>query len=327
MINIKGNVMKKIYLLIFLVFTGMLAACGQDEEKSQQHKELAANEIYAYCVNPDRTDVVPMVYTVKQNEDILENAASLIQYLTEIETTAEYQSPIPEGITYIESRYGSRHGDLEVSFNILYDTVDAEMLLFFKGCIVKSLLQLEGVNTISLFLTDVVNADAETATVSEIFNEDSFTMSFGNESGYKQSGNIVLYFANESGDALKAYDKTVEISNNTLLARLVVESLIEGPDRNGYAATISDNTKVQNLSVKDGICYVDLSDEFYDTNNSLRNDIIVYSVVNSLAELPTVSKVQFLKNGEKQLFFREAMPFDGIFERNLDLIEQEETTE
>lgn len=49
--------------------------------------------------------------------------------------------------------------------------------------------------------------------------------------------------------------------------------------------------------------------------------------MNSLVELPTVSKVQFLKNGEKQPFYRETMPFDGIFERNLDLIEQEETEE
>ncbi|MDE5779581.1 MAG: GerMN domain-containing protein, partial [Lachnospiraceae bacterium] len=49
-----------------------------------------------------------------------------------------------------------------------------------------------------------------------------------------------------------------------------------------------------------------------------------YAIVNSLCELPTVSKVQFLKNGEKMHFYRATMPFDGIFERNLDLIEQED---
>jgi len=100
--------------------------------------------------------------------------------------------------------------------------------------------------------------------------------------------------------------------------------LIHGPEKEGYTATLSDEIKINNISVNDGICYVDLSDEFYDTSNPLKNDIIVYSVVNSLVELPTVSKVQFLKNGEKQLFFRESMPFDEIFERNLDIVEQEE---
>ena len=41
-------------------------------------------------------------------------------------------------------------------------------------------------------------------------------------------------------------------------------------------------------------------------------------------ELPAISKVQFLKNGEKVQFYRETLPFDGVFERNLDIIEQED---
>ena len=175
-------------------------------------------------------------------------------------------------------------------------------------------------------LTDLANSDPDTATVSENFDQDSFTLSFGGEKGYKQTGTIILYFANETGDSLKEYRKKIEISNTTSLDRLVMESLIEGPDREGYQKTLPANTTIRNISVKDGICYVDLSDEFYNTDNTLKNDIVVYSIVNSLVELPTVSKVQFLKNGEKQQYFRETMEFDGLFERNLDLI-QEDTTE
>lgn len=319
--------MKKVYLLFLLVLTGLLTACGKEEAATEAPVALKENQIYAYFVNTDKTDIVPEVYTLENSGDILSDADELIEYLESGEVSADYQTPIPEGITYVEIRNGSRHGSLEAAFNVVYDSVDAEALLFFKACTVKSLLQLEGVDSVTLFLTDVANANEETATVSENFDVDSFNMSFDSESGYKQKGTIVLYFANESGEALKGYRKTVEISNNTSLARLVVESLISGPDGEGYMATLSDKTTIQNLSVKDGICYVDLSDEFYDTNNNLKNDIIVYSVVDSLVELPTVSKVQFLKNGEKQPFYRETMPFDGIFERNLDLIEQEETEE
>ena len=131
-----------------------------------------------------------------------------------------------------------------------------------------------------------------------------------------------FFTAVASGDKLKEYRKSVEITNNSSLARIVVESLIAGPDGEDYTATIPENTTIRNISVKDGICYVDLSDEFYTIDNPLKNDIIVYSIVNSLVELPTVSKVQFLKNGEKQEFFRETMEFDGIFERNVDIIEE-----
>lgn len=319
--------MKKVYLLFLFILTGLLMACGTEEPVAEEPVVLEENQIYAYFVNTDKTDIVQEVYTLENSGDVLADADGLIEFLENAEANVDYQTPIPEGITYIETRPGSRHGGLEAVFNVLYDSVDAESLLFFKACTVKSLLQLEGIDSVTLSLTDVANANEDTATVSESFDADSFNMSFDSESGYKQKGTIVLYFANESGEALKEYRKTVEISNNTSLARIVVESLIDGPEGEGYTATLSEKTTIQNLSVKDGICYVDLSDEFYDTNNTLKNDIIVYSVVNSLVELPTVSKVQFLKNGEKQPFYRETMPFDGIFERNLDLIEQEETEE
>lgn len=319
--------MKKVYLLFLFVLTGLLTACGTEEPVAEEPVALEENQIYAYFVNADKTDIVQEVYTLENSGDVLADADGVIEFLENAEANVDYQTPIPEGITYIETRPGSRHGGLEAAFNVLYDSVDAESLLFFKACTVKSLLQLEGIDSVTLSLTDVANANEDTATVSESFDADSFNMSFDSESGYKQKGTIVLYFANKSGEALKEYRKTVEISNNTSLARIVVESLIDGPEGKGYTATLSEKTTIQNLSVKDGICYVDLSDEFYDTNNTLKNDIIVYSVVNSLVELPTVSKVQFLKNGEKQPFYRETMPFDGIFERNLDLIEQEETEE
>lgn len=319
--------MKKVYLLFLFILTGLLTACGTEEPVAEETVVLEENQIYAYFVNTDKTDIVQEVYTLENSGDVLADADGLIEFLENAEANVDYQTPIPEGITYIETRPGSRHGGLEAVFNVLYDSVDAESLLFFKACTVKSLLQLEGIDSVTLSLTDVANANEDTATVSESFDAESFNMSFDSESEYKQKGTIVLYFANESGEALKEYRKTVEISNNTSLARIVVESLIDGPEGEGYTATLSEKTTIQNLSVKDGICYVDLSDEFYDTNNTLKNDIIVYSIVNSLVELPTVSKVQFLKNGEKQPFYRETMPFDGIFERNLDLIEQEETEE
>ena len=209
-------------------------------------------------------------------------------------------------------------------FNVIYDNISAESLLFFKGCIAKTLLQLDGVDKVSISMTDIASQDSETATVSEMFDEESFIMSFGDAIGNKQKGTIVLYFANEKGDALKEYRKSVEISNTSSLGRTVVESLIEGPQREGYRATISEGTTIQNIAVKDGIYYVDLSEKFYNNDNPLKNDIIVYSIVNSLVDLPTISKVQFLKNGEKVQFYRETLPFDGLFERNLDIIEQED---
>ncbi len=314
-------------MILLLLVATLLTACGKEEEPEISEAKLGENQIYIYTVKPDRTDLVEEVYTFQTKENVKEQAEEVVQYLSVVETTEEHLSPIPDGIIYQQVRLEAGRERLEVAFQIAYDTVDADTILLFKAAVVKSLLQLDGVNTVALSLTDLANIDPETATVTENFDTDSFVMSFGKDTGYKQSGNIILYFANESGDALREYRKQVEISNNTSLARVVVEALIQGPDGEGYQKTLPEDTTIQNISVKDGICYVDLSDAFYSTENPLHNDLIVYSVVNSLVELPTISKVQFLKNGERQPLFRETMEFDGIFERNLDLIEQEGTEE
>lgn len=312
--------MKKIKWLLFLLLAVVLTACSTETVEEQELPTLKKNQIYVFFVNTDKTDVFPIAYTLEDGEtaDVVRD---IIQYMMYENGTVDYHTPIPAGITYLHTEYDDVQDSVKISFNILYDSVNAESLMFFKTCVAWTVLQLEEVDSISISLTDLANKDAETATTVESFDRDSFTMNFGDKSGYKQTGTIVLYFANETGEALKEYQQTVEISNTTSLARLVVESLIAGPEEEGYTATLSDEIKINNISVNNGICYVDLSEEFYDTANPLKNDVIVYSVVNSLAELPTVSKVQFLKNGEKLQFFRETMPFDGIFERNLDLVE------
>lgn len=316
--------MKNIKILCLLLMSALLMACGAKKPNEMPLKELRENQIYLYYVNSDKTDIVPVVYTMDKNKNLKQDIIEVINKLSEPEATDEYISSIGEGLAFVGSGLETKDNKIDVTFNILYDTIDADTLLFFKCCVVKTLLQLDGVEAVTLSMRDFTNSDEETATVTETFDQSSFTMSFGKQNGYTQNGTIVLYFADESGEFLKEYRKTIEISNNTSLPKLVVESLIKGPEEAGYKATLSKKTAIKNISVKDGICYVDLSDEFYETDNPLKNNIIVYSIVNSLTELPTVSKVQFLRNGEKQQFFREVMPFDSIFEQNLDLIKQEE---
>ncbi len=317
-----GDEMKQFKYILICTLCLVLTACGQSETEQTTEQVLSQNEIYIYYVNSDLTDVEKQVYRIKPAASETENADEIMAYFTQGTENAEIQTTIPSGVEFVSSEYEAGHQRMIVSFNILYDEVKADSLLFFKACVTKTLLQLEGIDKVAIALTDLTNADVETATVVENFDGDSFAMSFGNSNGYQQKGNIVLYFATPDGESLKEYHKSVEISNNTSLAEIVVGALIEGPKQEGYQATVSEETTIRNISVKDSICYVDFSDEFYNTDNPMKNDIIVYSIVNSLVELPTVSKVQFLRNGEKQAFFRETMPFDSLFERNLDLIEQ-----
>lgn len=313
--------MKYIKLIMLSFAMLFLTACGANQEQSLSEEILKSDEIYMYYVNSDCSDIVKEKVSIAGKESAEAITEKIMEDYQSFVPTKEMQSPFPSAMEYVNASYDEQHKKLHVRFYVLYEELQPDKLLFAKVCLVKTLLQLKNVEKVSIGLTDKANMGTETATVNEVFDEDSFVLSFNSSDGYTQKGNIVLYFANEEGDALKEYHQSIEISNNMSLAAIVVENLIAGPKEAGYQPVLPAQTTIRNILIKDGICYVDFSDEFYDTENPMRNDIIVYSIVNSLAELPTVSKVQFLRNGEKQPFFRETMPFDSLFERNLDLVE------
>ena len=49
-------------------------------------------------------------------------------------------------------------------------------------------------------------------------------------------------------------------------------------------------------------------------------EVVIYSIVNSLAELSDVNKVQISVDGKTNLAYKEVMPLSQIYERNLELV-------
>lgn len=143
------------------------------------------------------------------------------------------------------------------------------------------------------------------------------------------SGNIAnynLYFGTADGKMLYREERALEVQTPTLLAKELVEELIEGPSIEGLLNTIPKQTKIRELELKDGICYVDFSKEF-DTKHpggEAAETLTIYSIVNTLTELPTIEKVQFLIDGEKNSEYQGYYDFSSPFTRNSTLIYIEE---
>ena len=110
-------------------------------------------------------------------------------------------------------------------------------------------------------------------------------------------------------------------NTNISLEKLVVEELIKGPNNEELFPTINPETKVNSVTVKDGICYVNLNENFLTQVSNATSEVTVYSITNSLVELPNVNKVQISINSDTEGTYRETIPFSTIFERNLELME------
>ena len=130
-----------------------------------------------------------------------------------------------------------------------------------------------------------------------------------------------LYFANEAGNRLVDAYRTVVYNSNMPLERIVLEQVIQGPNGNFAYPTVNKDTKVINITTRDGICYVNLSDEFSNEHLDVTPQVALYSIVNSLCELPSIDTVQISVDGQQDTVFMESISLTGSFRVNEDIVE------
>ena len=136
----------------------------------------------------------------------------------------------------------------------------------------------------------------------------------------KETTEITLYYPDKQGISLVSETRKVESDDKNHLAKKVVEKLIDGPQTDGLLTLIPDDTKLNAINVKDGLCTVDFSAEFINNSNSgsASETLLVYSVVNSLAELEDIDEVLFLIDGKTVEIFGNFI-FDEPFEADNEL--------
>jgi len=86
---------------------------------------------------------------------------------------------------------------------------------------------------------------------------------------------------------------------------------------------IPESTKINSVTVENGLAKVDLSEEFVE--DRFRSDttdiLLIYSIVNTLTEFPEINSVSFYIDGEKLDILGELAIDEPIFRRS-DLIKE-----
>lgn len=134
---------------------------------------------------------------------------------------------------------------------------------------------------------------------------------------------VNLYFSDGNLKLLNE-KREIQLAQGESVEKRVVEELIKGPKIQGAKSTVPLQTKVNSVSVRNGIAVVDLSEEFITKHQggSEAENLTIYSVVNTLTDLININKVQFLINGQVRQVFNH-MELQGDFERDESLLEDE----
>lgn len=307
--------MKKWFGLIVLCLLCIcLFGCGEDKDIVEE-----GNVVQVFYINRDETAIRSIEYTLTAGEKT-DMVAELLNVMKLNPEESELKATISSAIDIYSCRINE--GKLIIDFAKTYKDMPPTTEVLVRAAIVRTVTQIEGIETVEFELEGETLIDYAGIVVGAM-NAGQFIDNAGTEINAYEVATLKLYFANEEGTALVPVSRSVEYNTNVSLEKLVMEQLILGPSKLEAYPTINPATKVINVTVNDGTCYVNLDQTFLTQVYTVSSEVTIYSIVNSLVELDNVNKVQILINGESEISFRESMNLNTTFGRNLDLIESQ----
>lgn len=309
-----------IWTIFVCVVSLSICACEGRANVNGTAAISGSDSVEVYYVNNDETAVISRTYTL--TADIDDTDAAVKELLEQMETMPqklEYEAPINGDI--VLNDYSIKNGVLTLDFDAKYNNIDKSTEILDRAAMVRTLCQVDKIDYVSFTIDGSALKNADGTPVGNM-SSDMFIYNAGNEINTYEKVQLKLYFANEQGDGLIPIYRTVVYNSNISMERLITEQIIKGPNTDVARATVNPETAITSVTVRDGTCYVDLDEKFMTEPYDVAPRTVIYSLVNSLAELSEVNRVQISVNGDTTGKFMDAISLSSVFERDLDIIDE-----
>ena len=304
------------YLLCALTMFAVLQLSGCQQSEAGEDT-LEKGEYWVYYLDSSMTRLAPRAYrpTATDADGII---GELMEQFLKVPADVDSQPALSDKVVY--QHFTRKDQVLYLYFDANYSSMKPEREILCRAALTRMLTQVDGVDYINIYSADQPLMDRSGNPVGMLSNSD-FILNTSNVNAYEKT-ELALYFADEATGKLVKETREVVHNINTSLEQLVVEQLIAGPEEEGHAATLPSELKILNLTVNDTVCYINFDSTFLDMKPELNEYIPIYSIVNSLCELTTVTKVRILVNGSQDAMFRDVISLNTAFERNEEYIEE-----
>lgn len=303
--------MKKKILYGLLVLGMLLLMTGCSNETQQE------GEYQVYYLNMDITKVVPQEYdsTGATGEELV---WELLEQLASPPDSSQLRQTIPTNV--VVNGMKSDGSYLTIDFSETYRNMSVTEEVLIRSAIVRTLLQIPTYSLVSFTINSEPLRTADGTLVGNMA-ADTFVENPGAQINASTQSTIKLYFSSTDGTSLVEETRVVTHSSSISMEKLIMEQLIDGPKSAKAKATIPSATKLINVSVMDGICYVNVDNSFQNQDQEIKEEIVLYSIVNSLTELQGITKVQLSINGDTKGYCRYTCELSKLYEKNLSLLE------
>lgn len=303
--------MKRLIMLMLAVIL-VCTACSNGNRNTDSDYTL-------YYVDPSKRELMGWGKDIEEAkaEDIIKD------FYEELKTSPDENMIAIVPANVILNTIAIDNNILYMDFSDNYHDMKKIDEALFKAAVVKTMVQVEGIDYVSFYINGHPLTNANGTDVGLMSNQ---TFIDGNNT-YDESitwVETVLYFSDSAGEMLVGEKTNIAYNKNTSIEKVVIEYLLNGPSESENRKTLPSNLNVISASTKDGTCYVNFNSAFLSSLADVSAKITLYSLVNTLCELPSVKNVQFLVNGSSDYSLRETYSLAELYERNLDLIKQKE---
>lgn len=301
-----------VLIITVMAFSMIIAGCSGDSNSDGE------NEFMLYYTNETGTKLQGIEYSVQGGTV----EASVYEVLGEMcKPQKNVNTAIPSGVGIISYSYSKENEYVSVNFDSAYNELDSVTEVFLRAAVVLTLTQIDGVEYVGFRVNDQPIKDSNGEAVG-IMKASNFIDKVGNTVNNYESATITLYFANIKGNGLRTEIRTGMYDSSKTLERYIVDQLIAGPSVEGNYKTMTTNLSVISVRTSNGVCYIDFDENFIQSSSPVKDEIMIYSIVNSLTELSYISKVQISVAGEVDVKLHNSLSLDTLFVRDLSYMEQ-----
>lgn len=301
--------------IIWLFSIFILTSCNSTDVDNEKDGDT---KVTVYLTNIEKNKLI--------KEDIFIKAKSKVDMITEVIENlksgvvgSKSLSTVPKDLKIIDVKINGSNIILNMSGD--YNKMNTVDEILCRTSLVASLIELDFVETVELYVEQVPLKGSDGTPVGAI-GKNGIVFDFSGQNQQENTKTITLYFSNKEGTGLVSEEIIIKQNPNENIEKTVLKLLMEGPTSDELIGTIPKETTIKDIFVREGVCYIDFSKEFKTKHpgGSTGEMLTIYSIVNSLTELPNINKVQFLIEGEKQEEFKGHLEFDVLFQRNLDIV-------
>ena len=307
---------KKVLIPAAVIVAAVIAVLVFFAVREDYNSQKYDGELYFFNETATAIEAEDREIKYKTGQDLAE---SVIRALMKGPESARHQRIIERDADLI-SVTGVETGNALVNFTDEFITGDNTKDVLAVYAVVKSLCVTDIISSVKVVIEgrDIKTSDG--SIIGYLTNQD---INLPSDTYNSETRVVTLYFPDKELKKLVREDRNIKVTDQQPIAQYIINELIKGTENPELTAPLSKDTVLLSVETSDSKCFVNFKANFLDKNSGSaeREKMTVISIVDSLTELDTIDRVQFLMDGKKVDMFGN-INIGSMFGRDESIIAQ-----